>query len=120
MKITINLTEQEMNTIKESVHGIAPIIDPDATIPEIFDERKINLKSIKINQNFENIEIDIDSEFASWFMENYFGLIKAILTPYMAYMEKMINEADGWIVNIDDDFDNTLKSAEDAIERSMS
>ena len=107
MKITIKLTEQEMKTIKESIKDIAPILNPDSTVPEIFSERKINLKSIKIDQNCGDIEIDIDPDFASWFMENYFNLIKGILTPYMIYMEKMINESGDWITNVDDEEDET-------------
>lgn len=97
MKITIKLTEQEMGTIKKSVKDITPIINPEADIPEIFAERKIDLKSIKIDQSCGEIEIDIDPAFACWFLENYFGLIKAILVPYMNYLETIMNEGEEWI-----------------------
>lgn len=99
MKIKVEFELGEMDKIHQTMLNVADEFDADAP-DSLFVKRKVNLKSIQINQQIGIIDIDIDSNFIIWSLDKLIGLSKFI-KPVWMFIERGVHELKDWITPID-------------------
>ena len=99
MKIKVEFELGEMDKIHQTMLDVAEEFDADAP-DSLFVKRKVNLKSIQIDQQIGAIDIDIDSNFTIWCLDKLVGLSKFI-KPVWMFIERGIHELKDWITPID-------------------
>ena len=77
MKIKVEFELGEMDKMHQTMLDVAEEFDADAP-DSLFVKRKVNLKSIQIDQQIGAIDIDIDSNFTIWCLDKLVGLSKFI------------------------------------------
>ena len=99
MKIKVEFELGEMDKMHQTMLDVAEEFDVDAP-DSLFVKRKVNLKSIQIDQQIGAIDIDVDSNFIIWCLDKLVGLSKFI-KPVWMFIERGIHELKDWITPID-------------------
>lgn len=101
MKINVEFELNEMDKIHNTMLEVAKEFDAkEDDIPDtLFKKRKVNLKSIKIDQQIGTIDIDIDSNFTIWCLDKLVGFSKFI-RPIATFIDRYTHELRDWICPI--------------------